>query len=546
MATISIGGKNYKEGSKAANAAIAAGGKAGAKLDTVRPAGQPNTTVQPNTVAQTGSLQGTISSSSTPAKPAGSKPVSVVTSDQGETFKTDTQQRLDTMYGQLSQAAEQLKLMRMAEEAAKKEEAAAAKKNQGITDFSTSVLGGTATGKEKTGTDLLTSQTSLDDLWDEAGYKKLQSQLTAATASVTGLAGPMIANIQEQFAVRKEQMKQINAESLAGLTVMGYRSNRAQYAPEIQESLLTSEERSGIARLAELDVQEQTKILEVESLMADKKYKLAREAMDDFKSAQDAKVKAVKELYQQTMDNEKWALDKKIKQAQLAENTVKAADTVMSQWALSGMEPSANDFIVLGKTLGVAPQAAANIYNAKAGLFRAQTLGDMADAQSKMVDLLKSVPAGMDIQMPDGTTYKGMGSSGDYYMSTQTDDAGNVTLVKVNKLTNEVQLQGLGKFGKSDSGGSEKNNNILLQRFSPEIRTQLLASMSKEQITDYVAEVIEDSKPGGKLHGIDLSDSANAELITSHAEAYLSIGGTGMTLPPEEEDTGWKWPWEQK
>jgi hypothetical protein len=89
---------------------------------------------------------------------------------------------------------------------------------------------------------------------------------------------------------------------------------------------------------------------------------------------------------------------------------------------------------------------------------KAENEKDILEAQKKMLDILKDIPAGQTVKFPDGTEYTGIGSAGDITTYMQTDDSGNSYLVAHNKVTGQTTAQSVGRIGKSKtvagSGGS--------------------------------------------------------------------------------------------
>ncbi len=91
----------------------------------------------------------------------------------------------------------------------------------------------------------------------EQQMASLTSQFEKYREGLDANMNSTIDSIERTFAARKEQMNQINQSTLGGLAIAGNRAGRQRYATEIQTSILSAEERAGVARLNELDIQEQ-------------------------------------------------------------------------------------------------------------------------------------------------------------------------------------------------------------------------------------------------------------------------------------------------
>lgn len=120
----------------------------------------------------------------------------------------------------------------------------------------------------------------------------------------------LIQSIQTQYATRKTQMEQANKQSLETLRVLGFKSGRAEYAPEIQTSILSSEERQGIQRLAELDSEEKSLIAQAQLAASKQDYEMLTKKMDLVQKARKDQVDQVNKLRELAIEEEKNAAAK--------------------------------------------------------------------------------------------------------------------------------------------------------------------------------------------------------------------------------------------
>lgn len=102
-----------------------------------------------------------------------------------------------------------------------------------------------------------------DTSYQDKQTNDLLDQMKATTDANTA---DQIANIQQQFALRKQQQTQTNAGQQAGITnalLMGGvtgQGSSAQYAPISSQNIISQQETYGIQQLAQLDTQENTAI----------------------------------------------------------------------------------------------------------------------------------------------------------------------------------------------------------------------------------------------------------------------------------------------
>ena len=83
-----------------------------------------------------------------------------------------------------------------------------------------------------------------------------------------------LSSIQSQFETRKREMAKINANNLSGKKLLGAKSGRTRYAPDMQQDILSLEESNGLGRLHEIDNQMNSAIAAAKQAKADKDWKL--------------------------------------------------------------------------------------------------------------------------------------------------------------------------------------------------------------------------------------------------------------------------------
>ena len=150
---------------------------------------------------------------------------------------------------------------------------------------------------------------------DVGGMVELQlqqqnAQLDALKETFDQQTQGVIDNIQQTFQRRKDQTEALNKAVLGSQSVLGVRSGRQRFAPEIQTAVLSKEESDGIQRLTDLDNQEKTLILQAEQANSANDFKILNQKFNNILAIQDAKRQAAIDLQNASIKNEQIALQK--------------------------------------------------------------------------------------------------------------------------------------------------------------------------------------------------------------------------------------------
>ena len=148
----------------------------------------------------------------------------------------------------------------------------------------------------------VTADTADEDTQTQALLDQMKATTDAQTAA-------QIANIQQQYALRKQQQERLNTQQQArtqnallmgGVTGQG---SSAQYAPISSGGIVSAQENYGIQQLAQLDADENNAISAVKQAQADGDYKLMDEKLSELKDARKAKIDAASKLNDQISAN---------------------------------------------------------------------------------------------------------------------------------------------------------------------------------------------------------------------------------------------------
>jgi hypothetical protein len=125
---------------------------------------------------------------------------------------------------------------------------------------------------------------------------QVDNSLAGWQNSIEDEYAPIIENLRNAFSLRKDQMKQLNAATLAGMTASGIRAGRQRYANEMQTSILSAEEGAGIQRLTQIDAEEGLVIAELKMAINDKAWDRFNDTADRLRSLHQDKIGALTNL----------------------------------------------------------------------------------------------------------------------------------------------------------------------------------------------------------------------------------------------------------
>lgn len=130
--------------------------------------------------------------------------------------------------------------------------------------------------------------------------------LDIASANMTDSQRALINSIKGKFDVRRRQQEEINKRTLALQRTAGIRRGTAQFAPEIQTSILSSEERAGVQKLGELDALEAEIVADAELALSTENFKQLSEKLSRIDDIKKEKQEALNKLNEvQTEEQEK-------------------------------------------------------------------------------------------------------------------------------------------------------------------------------------------------------------------------------------------------
>lgn len=310
----------------------------------------------------------------------------------------------------------------------------------------------TDTTTESQSEDEIAYQQASDDLIKER--EQIDQNLDNFSATLDENTKAIIENIKQRYEVRRGQMESINKATLAGLTKTGIRSGRERYASEIQSGILSSEERAGIQRLAQLDNEEQSLILEAEMAKTEKQFALLQTKSENLLEIQKQKMQTILDLNNMAYQEEQRAQNRLTFERTKKEWAKEDATTRLESMITGGIDLNSltdEEYTKLETELGLESGTLEGFYTGLMDARNAKAIGDNIALQKSIFDLLNSVPDGMEVTIGD-STYKGLKDTVDRYMYTEI--IGNTKYeVAVDKKTGkELWRKSAGQAYKSTSG----------------------------------------------------------------------------------------------
>ena len=151
----------------------------------------------------------------------------------------------------------------------------------------------------------------------DQNYKTAKSEYDYATARFNEIAKDaddaqknLIAAINTSYQVRLDQMETVNEAALNSQQLLGARSGRSRYAPELQRQILSAEERNGIRRLTEIEAERLTLISQAQTAATQEDLLILNNRMEKLSGLRDEQQETVLEMYSLARSEETRAQEK--------------------------------------------------------------------------------------------------------------------------------------------------------------------------------------------------------------------------------------------
>lgn len=191
-------------------------------------------------------------------------------------------------------------------------------------------------------------ESSANDVADPF-YDNALSELSRMQSGADSSLASQISSIAASFEARKAQMRDINKRSLSSLSDKGIRGGGSRYAGEINQGILSAEERAGVSRLTEIDAAEQAAIAQAQGAKDEKDWRVFSEKMNLLKEKRQEKQTVIQQLQKSVLEQQQKAQEQETQFqkdsaiAGIVESGVTDPISIMRQLRSSGLGITFND-----------------------------------------------------------------------------------------------------------------------------------------------------------------------------------------------------------
>lgn len=314
------------------------------------------------------------------------------------------------------------------------------------------------------------------------------SQLDQRMAFLDEQNQAAVQEIKNMYAGRRSQMETLNKATLNAQKLAGVRSGRQRYATEIQTSILSNEEKAGLDRLRQLDMEERQLIQQAENAHKERQWDMLNNKMNRIQETRREKAALVEQQHQMAVQQEQLAMQKADEaRKQLAfdnelaqQNRQQAFQDLdfMMQSGVTSLEQLGPEKIEeITQMTGYSPELIGNYFNAAKLAQEAKTKDDQIKATKEIVDILSKIPANQTI-MIGGSEMSGL-KEVDFMKGvqqfTEKDEMGNVTQITT-------------RFN-PETGETEVVNMIDLGQIAAPKQTEVQRAKEQAELDKLVAEI---------------------------------------------------------
>lgn len=222
----------------------------------------------------------------------------------------------------------------------------------------------------------------------------VRTELEKARTNLDATGNELIDALKMKMELRREEQKQITANTLKAKEIIGARSGRQRYAPDEHVSVLAAEERAGIQELAKIDALEAETIANIKMGILEADWNMVNQGMSTISGLRQEKMDTLYKLQDTAMKMEKH-------QAEMERNAKKDILTDVANIASAGMELDDASAGQLDEALGYG-KGFTQAY------LKTQKEVDTQEKVSAWIETAMKVPLGESIVTPYGTTITGM------------------------------------------------------------------------------------------------------------------------------------------
>jgi hypothetical protein len=268
------------------------------------------------------------------------------------------------------------------------------------TDTTTTVNpDGSTTTKTETYTDTVTKE--MDDYLRkyndtlDAETKYATDKFNAIAIGADAAQAAMILAINAAYDVRTNQMKRINEAQLKTTTAIGLRNNRMRYTPDLQNSILTNQERSGIQELSKLDAERLRLLAEAQKAATDEDLYILGQRMDNLKSVREEQMGVMGKLYGLAVENEERTRLREELNTQTEVQVQKNLIAQIGNLTAIGTDLTPAQTEEYATRLGVTKENVTEYVEAQKAITQQKSVEEEIASMTKLMTLLNNSPEGM-------------------------------------------------------------------------------------------------------------------------------------------------------
>ena len=303
--------------------------------------------------------------------------------------------------------------------------------------------------------------------------KSLESDITSArnafasiqaTADTAQLA--MINAINASWQVRLTDMKQVNEASLKAQTFAGYRANRARYAPEMQTSILSNEERRGIQELTKIDATFLTLLAEAQKAATGEDLTILSEKLNQIGKLEDRRFEVAKNIYNLSVNEEERTWKRKELELKSEADTQKMIFAQLDEFAKAGAGSFTDaDISMYATKLNVSSDVMKGYIGVQASLMEWDNLESKTEALGNMFEMLQKAPSDMEFIFSingEDVSYSGLDYGDNQVFKEVNKRTGAMSFITIDKNTGKIVGQEtIGDVGtpySATNGNSQRSN----------------------------------------------------------------------------------------
>jgi len=297
---------------------------------------------------------------------------------------------------------------------------------------------------------------SVNDALDSA-TAQYQSSIRAiqnGTFALSPADQATLSAIQSSIDQSVANQKLINQNMAGAVTEAGIRNGLQRYAPEVNAGLIGAQLSAGAAAIAKIESDGQQQLATAQQAIETKDMTLLNDSMNAFRATMQAKSQTIQQMYQNTMDYQKFTAQQAQQAAQAAATSVDA----LTKAGVSSDQLSSDQLSALDAKSGYPPGTTAALLDA--GVAQAQAADQAAQIKnaSALIDTLNKLPPGQTVTI-NGVDYASL-NQGQTQVFSEDDGQGNTTIISYNKDTGAMISHTLQGVSKQDGWQFSQQNGV--------------------------------------------------------------------------------------